>query len=542
MCALTTRLLASLTAVVALSGCQGNRGDGDVVIRVDDYVVTVGAFDELASHLSATTTLPSGGDSLRQHVLGVLLAREVLLLEAEATGLLQSPAVAPALRQRGRELVTDLLLEREVVDRAVPTEEQLDSLYTAWGSGEAVRARHILLSTEEEAGAVLDELASGRPFEELARTRSAHVLSARVGGAMGDLRREQLLPEMRDPVWSAEPGQVLPRPIHTRMGFHVVKVVEHRHRGLREMSAELTGEMGRDLRRRRERELGDQLRTRYGCQWRPVIAAAVIERRLTADVASDTVIAQWDNGALTVGEFVQYVRQRGRRETEIDTAEARQLGEAASLRGLLWTLGRERGVVDEPEPSRALRLARAELAGEVLFAQVADGVDVSAPALRRALEANRANYRRPPILRVREILVDDRQLADSLAALIRAGADMAELASRYSERVWARPKGGDIGEITEGAPAYAKMARVARNTPPGQLIGPIPSHGGFSIFRVASRREGEEVTFEDARAAVAQDLRNRAMDTFIDSLRGKYGDRIQVYEGALQRALGGFDL
>jgi len=536
-CVLTRRSLAALTAMVALSGCLGNREDGEVVIRVDDHVVTVAAFEELASHLAATTTLPPDGDSRRQYVLDVLLAREALLLEAEATGLLQSPAAAMALGQRERELVTDLLYEREVEDRAVPTQEQLDSLYVAWGSGEAVRARHILLAGEEEAEAVLEELAGGASFEELARTRSVHAMSARVGGAMGDLRREQLLPEMRDPVWSAEAGQVLPL-IRTRMGFHVVKLVEHRHRSLQEMGAELRGEMGRDLRRRREREFGGQLRTRYGCQWRPAIAAAVIERRLTAEVASDTAIAQWEGGALSVGEFVQYVRKHGHRETEIDTSEARELGEAASLRGLLWTLGQERRVADETEPSRTLRLARAELVGEVLFAQVAAGVDVSAPARRRAFEAHRANYRLPPTLRVREILVDGRQLADSLAALIRAGADMAELASRYSERLWARPKGGDIGEISEGAPAYAKMARVARNVPPGQLIGPISSHGGFSILRVTSRREGEQGTFEEAGAVVAEDLRNRAMDAFIDSLRGRYADRIQVYEEALQQTLG----
>ena len=538
---LITRLLAPLIVAVSLAACQTGQGDdGDVVIHVDDHLVTVATFDELAAHLAATTPLASAGPAaLRQHVLGVLLAREVLLLEAEATGLLQSPAMASALRQRERELVADLLYRREITDLAVPTADQLDSLYAAWGSGEAVRASHILLLTEAEATSVLGELADGTPFAELARTRSQHAMSAHAGGDMGFLQRGDLLPEMRDPVWSAEPGQVLPAPVHTRMGYHVVKVAEHRHRTFEEMRAELTGEMGRLLRRQQERQLGEQLRVTYGFVWRSRIAAGVIDGELTADGATDTLIAHWDGGTLTVSEYVQHARQHGRRETQVDAAEARQLGEAASLRGLLYTLGIERGATREPEVSHPLRQKGVELAGDALFAQVARNVVVSDSALQRAFEANRSNYRRPPYLRVREILVDDRALADSLAALIRSGADMAELATRYSERVWARPKGGDLGDITEGVPAYAKMARVARDVPVGQLIGPIPSHGGFSMLRVTSRREGEEPTFEASRAAVAQDLRNRAMDAYIDSLRDKHADRIQLYDGALQRTLAG---
>jgi parvulin-like peptidyl-prolyl isomerase len=83
------------------------------------------------------------------------------------------------------------------------------------------------------------------------------------------------------------------------------------------------------------------------------------------------------------------------------------------------------------------------------------------------------------------------------------------------------------------------MARVARGAPVGQLIGPIPSHGGYSILRVTARREGETATFVEARPAVASDLRDRAMDAFIDSLRQVFADRIQVDEAALARTLGG---
>jgi peptidyl-prolyl cis-trans isomerase C len=186
-----------------------------------------------------------------------------------------------------------------------------------------------------------------------------------------------------------------------------------------------------------------------------------------------------------------------------------------------------------------MRQARLELAAGALYQKVAAAVDVSPLALRQAYDADPGRFRRPPVLRVQEILADDLDLADSLATLIRGGADMAALASRYTRRVWAAPKGGDLGDIAEGMPAYSRMAAVLRDAPVGQLVGPIPSHGGYSVLRVTSRQEQEVVPFEDARPMVAGFLRDRAMDAYIDSLQEAHADRIEVDERALGRTLGG---
>ena len=41
---------------------------------------------------------------------------------------------------------------------------------------------------------------------------------------MGYMRTVDILPELRDEVMAASPGEVLPEPIRTRMGVHVVRV------------------------------------------------------------------------------------------------------------------------------------------------------------------------------------------------------------------------------------------------------------------------------------------------------------------------------
>lgn len=538
-----SRALLAIATAGALTFCQDTDPTtaSPTVISVKDHRVTVEEFDALAVRLSGEVALPVGDrDEARQRVLDVFLAREALLLEGEARQLTSSPDLAAALEARERELVADYLYEREVTEYTEPTPEHLDSLYATAGEGEAVRARHILCATEEEAQATLRDLLGGADFAELAKARSQHAMSAPMGGDMGFLRREYLLPEMQDPVWQAPVGELLEAPIKTRMGYHVVEITEHRHRTFDEMRAELAGEARNALRHAREDEIGAQLRDRYRFAWHPEVAAGVIAARLTASAGADSAIATWDGGFLTVAKFIQYSRGRGRRETVIDTAEARQLGEAGALRPLLWQMGLEAGLSKTaPEIRLPLRRTRAEMMGEALFREVARRVDVTPTALRQAFESNRRNYRRPPLLHIREILLDDRQLADSLAALVRGGANMADLATRYSRRVWAAPKGGDLGEITEGMPAYSKMARVARKAPVGQVIGPVPSHGGYSIIEVLGRKEGAETPFEESRMAVVQDLRNRAMDAFIDSLKAVYRGDIEIHEAALQLTLEG---
>jgi peptidyl-prolyl cis-trans isomerase C len=537
-------MLLALAAVTICVGCESmpdpnTAAQHDVVLRVGQHETTVADFDEFAEKLSGEMALlGEGREAARQQVLNTLLARELLLLEGEARDLHRSEQISQTLNDLEQQLTVDALYKSEVTDRTAPSYQQLDSLYSARAHGDAVRASHILCASREDARDILDSLAAGEAFANLARRHSTHSLSATAGGDMGWVRREQLLPEFRGPVWSALPGTVLPDPIRTHMGYHVIRVTDHRQRTRTEMDAELRGEVRRELRRGRESELSAQLRTRYGYSWSAATAAALRAGTISHATAPDSALARWSNGRLTVQQFVQHARKHGLRETEMDTVVARDLGDRAALRGLLWTLAQERGLPGSgPQVTRAVRQRKQQLLADALFSQVAQSVDVSEPALRSAFGEAPNLYRRPPNMRVQEILVDERHLADSLAALVRGGADMAALADAHTQRVWARSKGGDIGVINEANPAYAKLARVARHAPLGQILGPVPSHGGYSVLRVTERTEAAPASFTEAQGAVAQHLRNTAMDALLDSLQARYDDDIHVDQEVLQTTL-----
>jgi peptidyl-prolyl cis-trans isomerase C len=120
------------------------------------------------------------------------------------------------LQDEGKAAVSEPAM-RKVYDEAV---KQM--------SGEQeVRARHILVATEDEAKKVLDELKKGTDFAELAKQKSKDPGAAAEGGDLGYFTKDQMVPEFAQAAFKLEKGQ-LSEPVKTQFGWHVIKVEDKR--------------------------------------------------------------------------------------------------------------------------------------------------------------------------------------------------------------------------------------------------------------------------------------------------------------------------
>jgi len=91
-----------------------------------------------------------------------------------------------------------------------------------------VRARHILVETEDEAKAVVAELKKGADFAELAKSKSKDPGSAD-GGDLGYFTKDQMVPEFSEVAFKLDKGQ-LSDPVKSQFGWHVIKVEDKRER------------------------------------------------------------------------------------------------------------------------------------------------------------------------------------------------------------------------------------------------------------------------------------------------------------------------
>jgi peptidyl-prolyl cis-trans isomerase C len=92
-----------------------------------------------------------------------------------------------------------------------------------------VRARHILVETEDEARGVAAELKKGTDFAELAKQKSKDPGAAAQGGDLGYFTKDQMVPEFAETAFKLDKGQ-LSDPVKTQFGWHVIKVEDKRAR------------------------------------------------------------------------------------------------------------------------------------------------------------------------------------------------------------------------------------------------------------------------------------------------------------------------
>src|SRR5262249_20547963 len=127
-------------------------------------------------------------------------------------------------------ILMDLLLQSEA--KAAVSDDAMHQLYDEAAKQmvgqQEVRARHILVKTEDEAKAIIAELKQGADFAELARQKSTDPGAAE-GGDLGYFPKEEMVPECADAAFKLDKGQIS-EPVHTRFGWHVIKLEDKRER------------------------------------------------------------------------------------------------------------------------------------------------------------------------------------------------------------------------------------------------------------------------------------------------------------------------
>ncbi|MBF6057243.1 peptidylprolyl isomerase [Thiomicrorhabdus heinhorstiae] len=167
----------------------------------------------------------------KDEVINELIIRQLLVQDAEKKGLDKSPQVQEKIQQ-----VTNNILVSEAVkayQQTHPiTETELKEAYKEImpqleASRHEYHASHILVKTEDEAKALIDELKKGADFTQLAKDRSTGP-SAKNGGELGWFKANQMVPEFTSAVAKLNKGEYTTSPVQTQFGWHVIKLEDTR--------------------------------------------------------------------------------------------------------------------------------------------------------------------------------------------------------------------------------------------------------------------------------------------------------------------------
>ncbi|MGJ8603179.1 MAG: peptidylprolyl isomerase [Marivita sp.] len=222
---------ALLLALPALA--QDTLTADSVVANVNGTEITLGHM------LMVRASLPDQYQSLPDDVLwdGIMdqIVQQTVLSQLE-TGE-ESRRVQLALENERRALLAAQAIEG-LVDEAV-TDDAIQALYEeTYLQGEPTEefnASHILVTTEEEAAAVVEEINGGADFAEVAREKSTGP-SGPNGGQLGWFGAGMMVPEFQSAVEAMEVGAIS-APVQTQFGWHVIILNEKRNKAAPELDA-----------------------------------------------------------------------------------------------------------------------------------------------------------------------------------------------------------------------------------------------------------------------------------------------------------------
>jgi len=219
---------------------------GDMTITEHEYQI---ALQRVPADSQEFYKSPEGKEELLKSIMMV----RIMAAEAKKENLDKQKEFAEA---------TTLMVERELanyfvkvnfVDKEVMvTDEEIKAEYEKnkekYKVGESVRASHILIPVDEKMGdaekaaqkakaeAILVKAgAQGADFAALAKEFSS-CPSKENGGDLGYFTRGEMVEEFEAAAFEGEAGKVLPKVVQTFYGYHIIKVVDKKGAGYKEIA------------------------------------------------------------------------------------------------------------------------------------------------------------------------------------------------------------------------------------------------------------------------------------------------------------------
>jgi len=193
--------------------------------------------NELYENYAQTMTNGKASSELspedREQIREELVRMDLVAEKAEKDRLADDPAVAARLEIARLNILQQAAAQKYLKERA-PTEAELRSEFDAQVAATPLveyHARHILVSSQETAQKIIDQLKSGGDFATLAKRFSSDTSTAQKGGDLGWFHPEAMRNKnFSDAVGLLKKNEITSTPVQTQYGWHVVQLLETRDR------------------------------------------------------------------------------------------------------------------------------------------------------------------------------------------------------------------------------------------------------------------------------------------------------------------------
>ena len=539
------RIVITACALIGafLWGC--GEQESPIVVQIGARSITAEELRSYVLGLNESQRSHQEGPAARRDYLQPLIDYHLMWVEAQALGLDTAAAVQRQLERRIRRHLVALYLKRKPVQPPLVDEAEIKQRFERKGLHRTFERMTwgIMTKARPELEQAVAEVAAGTPFGEVA-ARYSITPDAVNGGELGWLRVESIrrmgLPDSL--FYDLPLGILSPLQPHSA-GFCVVRFTEERPLSYFDFRDEILQELQEEKLGEARTGRAEQLAHKYDWNLHEPGLRLLLEKgqplaalELTPE-EERTPLFKFAGGQVPLGELLDQLKNRNI-NAAADSAALVQLAERFLLQPYIFAAAaRHEELIDR----EALTAVRQSLREEVVLSQlrqqkVVASITIAPEAIRRYYDEQTQHFYRRDQIDVAEVLVETEEEALAVRRQIEAGADIAAIAQKRSKRRGARARGGVFPmEKTSDLVPHILAAQ------PGELVGPVQVHDGFSVFEIVRRQPGERMPFAQVRRQIGDILRRAAererFQAYIETLRQQYADQIQVDQKQLAAAL-----
>jgi peptidyl-prolyl cis-trans isomerase C len=530
----------ALVGLLFVLGCS--KKENQVVAKVGNRSITVADLNARIQNV----TYSSWEDEYkkRNDILNGIINDQLMIAAAQEQGLDQDPAFHQKMRSAERNALLEQLYRKEVLDKSKPSEKEIKAAYDKMGW--ELRARHILVGTEEEAKKLREEIMNGADFAQLAKEHSNDPSTKDKGGDLGYFGWGKMVPAFQDTVYAMEIGEVS-LPVQSRFGWHIIKL-EDRRTVDRPDWAEEKDRIERKLTSDRSKVVAEEyvttLKEKSNIQIDPEAAQVLLNNLMARKTAPgdftpeqlEMTVVTFKGGSWNIARFLEELQSippmYQPRVKDMDDLDA--LVKNILTGQLLEDKARQMGLQNDKEVIEKLRKEK-ENALLQIFRQkgIPRDTTVTDEEIQAYYQDNSDRFTSFEKVHVLEIQLDSAEDAQKVLQQLRAGADFAKLAEEKSTRAWAAKKGGDLDWLDKRR--YPNISGAALKLKVGELGGPIQDGNKFSVIKVIGKKPAELKPLDEVRQSIVGTLRRdkevEATTAWLEKERQKVG--VEIYENVL---------
>ena len=218
-----------LCLAISISVCLPSQVNGDerVIARVDGDKILKSEIDILINNIS-NQALSVTTQQLRNILLRELINNKIVAKIALKNGLDKSMEYLVLSKISNERMLNDLFMKQkfeEIIDESL-LKKKYNNFLDKYSGQEEIRARHILLKSEEEALKIFEKLQQGEDFISLAKNNSIGP-SANIGGDLGYFTKGTMVKEFSDVAYKLKLGEIS-KPVRSEFGWHIIKLSDRR--------------------------------------------------------------------------------------------------------------------------------------------------------------------------------------------------------------------------------------------------------------------------------------------------------------------------